>query len=87
MDRTGESGLFWMVDKKEKPGYTPGLFEWSVVHSDVEQVKGVSRGLTNSPRDCWLRTAVRRPVRLLFTANPKEKSMAGYAMDFLFWSR
>ena len=29
---------------------------------------GVSRGLTNSPPDCWLRAAARRPVRPLTTA-------------------
>ena len=32
---------------------------------------GVSRGLKNSPLDCFLRTAVRRPVRPLNTGNKK----------------
>ena len=32
---------------------------------------GVSRGLTNSPPDCWLRAAARRPVRPLTTAIQK----------------
>ena len=32
---------------------------------------GVSRGLKNSPLDCFLRTAVRRPVRPLNTGDKK----------------
>ena len=36
-----------------------------------------ARGLTDSPPDCLLRTAVRRPVRLLTAAFPKKKAPNG----------
>ena len=36
-----------------------------------------ARGLTDSPPDCLLRTAVRRPVRLLAAAFPKKKAPNG----------
>ena len=40
------------------------------------RMKGFSRGLTKAPPGLWLRTAVRRPVQILFTAKPKKKLQA-----------
>ena len=44
----------------------------STPQSGCWPVVGVSRGLKNSPLDCFLRTAVRRPVRPLNTGDKKQ---------------
>ena len=57
----------------------------STPQSGCWPVVGVSRGLKNSPLDCFLRTAVRRPVRPLNTGN-KKVPLAGIRPRALFYA-